>query len=67
MIARTDGVPLLVEEVLADRAAGALPIQVVSAKPEWVEIVDWVTEGCSGDEKRKLFRDNAIAFYRLDK
>jgi L-fuconolactonase len=35
--------------------------------PEWVEIVDWVTEGCSGDEKRRLFRDNAIDFYRLDR
>ena len=33
--------------------------------PEWVEIVDWVTEGISPEEKRKLFRDNAIAFYRL--
>ena len=30
--------------------------------PEWVEIVDWVTEGASADEKRKLFRDNC---YRL--
>jgi len=34
--------------------------------PEWVEIVDWVTEGASAAEKRKLFHDNAIAFYRLD-
>ena len=34
--------------------------------PEWVEIVDWVTEGASPEEKRKLFRDNAIAFYRLE-
>jgi L-fuconolactonase len=33
--------------------------------PEWVEIVDWVTEGATAAEKRKLFRDNAIAFYRL--
>jgi L-fuconolactonase len=33
--------------------------------PEWVETVDWVTEGAPAAEKRKLFRDNAIAFYRL--
>jgi L-fuconolactonase len=33
--------------------------------PEWVDIVEWVVEGSSADEKRKLFRDNAIAFYRL--
>jgi L-fuconolactonase len=35
--------------------------------PDWVEIVDWVTEGATPGEKRKLFRDNAIAFYRLDR
>ena len=35
--------------------------------PEWVEIVDWVTEGASAEEKRKLFHDNAIRFYRLDR
>lgn len=33
--------------------------------PAWVDIVEWVVEGSSADEKRKLFRDNAIAFYRL--
>lgn len=32
---------------------------------QWVELVDRVTAGCSDDERRKLFRDNAIAFYRL--
>ncbi len=33
--------------------------------PEWVAIVDWVTEGASAEEKRKLFHDNAVRFYRL--
>jgi len=33
--------------------------------PRWVETIDRVLEGCSDLEKRKLFRDNAIAFYRL--
>lgn len=34
--------------------------------PEWVEIVDEVLDGASSDDKRKLFRDNAARFYRLD-
>lgn len=34
--------------------------------PEWVEIVEWAVEGCGAEEKRKLFRDNAIGFYRLN-
>jgi L-fuconolactonase len=33
--------------------------------PEWVDIVDWVVEGCTPEERRKLFRDNAIRTYRL--
>lgn len=33
--------------------------------PRWVETLEWATEGCSEDELRKLFRDNAIDFYRL--
>jgi L-fuconolactonase len=35
--------------------------------PEWVALVDWVTAGASAEEKRKLFHDNAIRFYRLDR
>lgn len=35
--------------------------------PEWVEILEWVVAGCSAEELQKLFRDNAIAFYRLDR
>ena len=34
--------------------------------PEWVEIVDQALAGASEEQRRKLFRDNAIAFYRLD-
>ena len=29
----------------------------------WVEVLDEAVAGCSESEKRKLFRDNAIAFY----
>jgi len=35
--------------------------------PEWVAILDEVTAGCSADEIRNLFRDTAVAFYRLDR
>ena len=40
-------------------------MELAGTYPQWVEIVDWVVEGASKDEKRKLFRDNAIEFYRL--
>lgn len=33
---------------------------------EWVEIVEQTLAGAAEEERRKLFRDNAIAFYRLD-
>lgn len=31
----------------------------------WVETVGWAVAGCSEPEKRSLFRDTAIRFYRL--
>jgi L-fuconolactonase len=31
----------------------------------WTEILDDLLAGASGDEKRKFWRDNAVAFYRL--
>lgn len=34
--------------------------------PRWVETLDWAVEGCSDDELRKLFHDNAVQFYRID-
>ena len=33
---------------------------------EWVDVVDWAVADVSDNERRRLFRDNAIAFYRLD-
>lgn len=41
-------------------------LELAGTYPEWVGIVDWVVEGASKDEKRKLFRDTATDFYRLD-
>jgi L-fuconolactonase len=34
--------------------------------PRWVETLEWAVSGCSEEELRRLFRENAIAFYRLD-
>ncbi len=34
--------------------------------PRWVETLLWAVDGCSETELRKLFHDNAIAFYRLE-
>lgn len=31
----------------------------------WLEVLDWATQDCSADEKRRLFRDSAISVYRL--
>ena len=31
----------------------------------WVDLVDSVVAGASEGERRRLYRDNAIAFYRL--
>lgn len=42
-------------------------LELAGTYPDWVDIVDWVVEGASAEEKRKLFRDNAIRFYRLDR
>jgi L-fuconolactonase len=33
--------------------------------PRWVEALEWAVSGCSDDELRKLFRDNALQFYRV--
>ena len=34
--------------------------------PRWVQTLKDAVSGCSSEELRKLFRDNAIKFYRLD-
>ena len=33
--------------------------------PRWVETLQWAVQGASAEEERRLFRDNAITFYRL--
>jgi L-fuconolactonase len=39
--------------------------ELATPYPRWVDLVDLVVAGASNDEKRRLYRDNAIAFYRL--
>ena len=51
-----------------DRVAfgGDWPVMELATRyPDWVAIVDRVTAGASEAELRKLYRDTAIAFYRL--
>jgi L-fuconolactonase len=40
--------------------------ELATTYPQWVAVVDWVVEGATLQEKRKLFRENAIRFYQLD-
>ncbi len=42
-------------------------LELAGNYPDWVDIVDEITRGASDEDRRKLFRDNAIRFYRLDK
>lgn len=37
-----------------------------TAYPRWVETLDEAVRGCSADELERLFRRNAIRFYRLE-
>ncbi|HEY4163229.1 MAG TPA: amidohydrolase family protein [Dongiaceae bacterium] len=40
-------------------------MELAGTYPQWVEIVDWVVDGATAEEKRKLFRENAMRVYRL--
>jgi L-fuconolactonase len=35
--------------------------------PRWVDTLAWAVSGCTEDELRNLFRDNAIMFYKLSR
>lgn len=41
-------------------------LELAAPYPRWVEMVDTIVADASADERQRLFRDNAIAFYRLD-
>lgn len=40
-------------------------VNLASSHAEWLDIVDEAVAGCSPEERRKLFCDNAIRIYRL--
>ncbi|MDZ5454295.1 amidohydrolase family protein [Labrys sp. ZIDIC5] len=40
-------------------------LELAGTYPDWVHVVDEIVHDCSPSERRKLFRDNAAAFYRL--
>ncbi len=45
---------------------GDWPVSELAAPyKSWLEALDWATESCTPEEKRKLFRDSAIGAYRL--
>jgi L-fuconolactonase len=53
----------------ADRVmfGGDWPVVLRAARwRQWVDTLDAATAAASADERRKLFHDNAVAFYRLD-
>jgi L-fuconolactonase len=40
-------------------------LELAGTYPDWVDIVDEITCDASAQDRRKLFRDNAISIYRL--
>ena len=45
---------------------GDWPVSTLAAKyPDWVAALDWATAGSSEEELQRLYRRNAIGFYRL--
>ncbi len=45
---------------------GDWPVSTQATRyPEWVATLDSALSGCSADELRRIYRENAIAFYRL--
>ena len=45
---------------------GDWPVSTLATRyPVWVATLDWALAGCSEDELRRVYRDNASAFYRL--
>ncbi len=46
---------------------GDWPVATQATKyARWVETLDWAVGGCSDEDLRRLFHDNAIGFYRLE-
>ena len=42
------------------------PVSTLAAEYQgWFATLNWAVEGCSDDERNRLFHDNAVGFYRL--
>ena len=42
------------------------PVAAQATKyPRWVDTLEWAVSGCSDDELSRLFRDNALQFYKV--
>ena len=41
--------------------------ELAGSYTNWLEVLDWATAGCTPEEKRKMFHDNGIRAYRLDR
>jgi L-fuconolactonase len=39
-------------------------LELAGTYSDWVDIVDEISHGAGEHDRRKLFRDNAISFYR---
>ena len=58
----------VIEAFGSDRVmfGGDWPVsRLACAYPDWVDALDRIVAGASDDERRRLYRDNARAFYRL--
>ena len=61
-------IDLVLEQFGFDRVmyGGDWPVASLATDyPRWVKTLSWAIDGCSDSERKKLFRDNAIDFYRL--
>lgn len=58
----------VIEQFSFDRVmyAGDWPVaSQATTYPRWVETLLWAVQDCSPDERKKLFHDNALSFYKL--
>ena len=46
---------------------GDWPVAYLATKyPRWVDTLEWAVSACTDTELKQLFRDNAIAYYKLE-
>ena len=40
-------------------------VLLASELTRWIQTLEWAVGGCSDEEVRKLFHDNAVELYRM--